>query len=146
MKTELESLKKVITKDLEGNINGTLIELLKEDEKTLAYLTTILPGKVKGYYLHKIRECNYICIKGKVDVIIYDLEEKNKQKFTLNSENPQKLKILTNLAAGFENHYEEEAFLINFPNPPYDPEHSKIGERIKYSKEELEKLITVNSF
>ena len=69
----LEPLKEVVTYNERKNKNGRLVELLKDGEKTLVYLTTILPREFKGYHLHRIREANYVCVKGIVKVTMYDL-------------------------------------------------------------------------
>ena len=123
------------------NENGCLIELSKEGDKTLAYLTTISPKGFKGYHLHKIREANYVCIKGKIKIQLYDIQNKIKQEVILDSEKQQKLHIPINIATGLENICDEEVWLINFPNPPYEPRHLEIHEQVEYTRERLEELI-----
>ena len=137
----LEEAKKIKTYDKHKRENGYLIELLKDGEKTLSYLISIYPGCFKGYHLHKIRNANYICIKGKIKVTLYDLNNKEKREMILDSANLERLHIPTNIATGLENICNEEVQLINFPDPPYEPSHLKNGEQIEYTKEKLEELI-----
>ncbi len=138
---KVEKCKKITTYNDKKIENGFLQELYKNGEKTLLYLTTIKPGSFKGYHLHKIREANYVCIKGKVKVILYDISSKRKKEIILDANNPQKLHIPTYIATGLENIGNEEVYLINYPNPPYEPKHLQIGEQVEYTKEDLEKLI-----
>ena len=140
-KFALEDVKKVITYDKNKEENGYLIELLKEGDKTLVYLTSIYPNCFKGYHLHKIRTSNYFCIKGKVKILLYDLNTKRKEETILDASNPKILYIPTNVATGLENICNEEVQLINFPNPPYEPFHKESREQVEYTKEELEELM-----
>ncbi|MEK6907210.1 MAG: WxcM-like domain-containing protein [Nanoarchaeota archaeon] len=137
----LQGIRKILTYDKAKRENGYLIELLKDGEKTLSYLTAIYPGFFKGYHLHKIRNANYVCIKGKIKIILYDLNNKIKGEVILDSNNLERLHIPINIATGLENICNEEVQLINFPDPPYEPSHLKIGEQIEYTKERLEGLM-----
>lgn len=131
----IEEAKKVKTFDLNGQENGSLTELYKDGEKTIAYLTTILPGKFKGYHLHRVRAARYICVRGKAKIILYKPGEKNKEEYILDASNPQRLFIPNNIATGLLNIGEEEIWLINYPDPPYDPNLK--DEQVEYTEEEL---------
>ncbi|MBI2032938.1 MAG: WxcM-like domain-containing protein [Candidatus Levybacteria bacterium] len=128
-----EIAKKVDTKDLEGNPNGFLIELFKDAEKTTLYLTAAKPGAFKGYHLHRVRGARYICIRGKMKIILY--VDGKKEEHILTSNPPTRLYIPPNIATGLENIGDEEAWLINFPDPPYDPNLK--DEQVDYTEEEL---------
>lgn len=129
----LEPAKKVQTFDHNKNENGFLVELFKDANKTLFYLTAAKVGAFKGYHLHRIRESRYICIKGKMKIILY--KDKKREEHILDAANPQRLHIPTNVATGLQNIGNEEAWLINFPSPPYDP-YLK-DEQVEYTEEEL---------
>ena len=140
-KLELQPAKKVTTKDASGNPNGWLMELYKDQEtglKTEAYLTAAFPGAFKGYHLHRIRAARYVAIKGKMKIICYEQKEGKWQptEFILEAGKSERLFIPKNVATGLENIGEEEAWLINYPDPAYDP--SLIDEQVEYTKEELE--------
>lgn len=137
----LEPVKKVETKDLSGQKNGWLMELFKDkatNQKTEAYLTAALPGAFKGYHLHRVRAARYVALKGKMKIICFERkgEQWEKQEFVLDSEIPQRLFIPKNVATGLLNVGEEEAWLINYPDPAYDP--SLKDEQVEYTLEELE--------
>jgi dTDP-4-dehydrorhamnose 3,5-epimerase-like enzyme len=135
-----ESAKKLITKGLEGEENGWLSEMFKgeDGEKTEVYLTVTLPGAFKGYHFHKVRMSRFFCLKGKVKITTYEREGDKwvKSENILDGENPERLIIPAGIATGIDNIGDNEAWLVNYPNPPYDP--NLLDEQIEYTKEELE--------
>lgn len=131
-----EPAKKVKTFDYKTKEeNGFLIELFKDGNKTAVYLTAAAPGAFKGYHLHKVRASRYVCIKGKMEITLF--VNGKFESHILDAENPKRLYIPNNTATGLENIGSEEAWLINYPDPPYDPNLK--DEQIDYTKEELER-------
>lgn len=138
---KVEDAKKVKTHDHSGAENGFLIELFKDKEtgqKTEVYLTAALPGAFKGYHLHRVRGARYVAFKGRMKITTY---EHDGQKWTatetiLDAGIPQRMFIPKGVATGLENIGTEEAWLINYPDPAYDP--SLVDEQVEYTKEELE--------
>ena len=142
-KVGLEPGKKVETKNHEGQVNGWLMEMFKSPDgsKTEVYLSAALPGAFKGYHLHRVRAARYVCLKGKMKIITY---EQLGGKWTrveniLNSEIPQRLFIPKNVATGLENIGSEEGWLVNYPDPAYDP--GLKDEQVEYTQQELEQGI-----
>lgn len=123
--------KRVETKDLNGNPNGYLMELNKNGRRTGSYLSVAYPGCFKGYHLHKVREANYVCVRGKLKIILF-LPTVGKREFSLGP--GDKLHIPMNVPTGLSNEGDEEAWIINFPNPAYDPELK--GEQVDFTEEE----------
>ncbi len=141
-----ESVKKVVTFDSSGNKNGFLIELFKDGDNTEVYLSAAVSGAFKGYHLHRVRAARYVCLKGKMKIILY-IPQKVKSKlrykreeYILDGDKPRRLFIPRNVATGLQNIGEEDAWLVNYPDPPYDP--SLKDEQVEYTQEELEKGIT----
>lgn len=135
-----EPAKRVQTKDHSGNPNGFLIELFKDPEtgqKTEVYLTAATPGAFKGYHLHRVRAARYIALKGKMKITTYshDGSKWEKTETILDSANPTRMYIPKDVATGLENIGMEEAWLVNYPDPPYDP--SLVDEQVEYTEEEL---------
>ena len=126
-----ETAKKVPTHDLNGKENGWLLELFKDGDKTIAYLSAALPGKFKGYHLHRVRAARYICLKGTMTIILFI--NNNFERHVLNF--GQKLTIPKNIPTGLLNAGSEEAWLINYPDPPYDP--SLKEEQLDFTEDEL---------
>jgi len=135
---KVEEVKRVSTFNVTSKgQNGFLIELLKDGEKTVAYLTAASPGAFKGYHEHTIRASRYVCIKGKMKIILYVGGANGKrEEHILSADVPQRLFIPPHIPTGLENVGDEEAWLINFPDPFYDP--SLKDEQIDYTREEME--------
>jgi dTDP-4-dehydrorhamnose 3,5-epimerase-like enzyme len=137
-----ELAKRVVTYDHAGNENGFLIEMFKDGEKTTVYLSAASPGAFKGYHLHRVRAARYICLRGRMRIILYVPRERDgktewvREEHLLDAEQPQRLFIPTNVATGLQNVGDEEGWLVNFPDPPYDPELK--DEQVEYTQEELE--------
>jgi dTDP-4-dehydrorhamnose 3,5-epimerase-like enzyme len=137
-----EPAKKVTTRDHSGAENGFLIELFKDGEKTVAYLTAASPGAFKGYHLHRVRAARYVCVRGKMRIILYTSSDEHgdatwrREEHILDAAEPTRLFIPKNVATGLENIGDEEAWLVNYPDPPYDP--SLTDEQVEYTLEELE--------
>ncbi|HEX5479730.1 MAG TPA: WxcM-like domain-containing protein, partial [Dehalococcoidia bacterium] len=111
-----------------------LIELYKDGAKTTAYLTAASPGAFKGYHLHRVRAARYVCVRGRMKIILY--VGGKRQEHVLDAAKPQRLFIPPNVATGLENIGDEEAWLVNYPDPPYDPDLK--DEQVEYTEAELE--------
>lgn len=127
--------KKVKTFDLDKKQNGFLIELFKEGRFTTVYLSATAPGGFKGYHLHKVREANYVCLKGKIKVILYTAA--GREEHILTADGGERLHIPANVPTGLSNEWEEEAWVINNPSPAYDPELK--GEQVDFTEEQCER-------
>jgi dTDP-4-dehydrorhamnose 3,5-epimerase-like enzyme len=127
--------KKVLTYDLNGQENGFLMEMFKDGEKTLLYLSAALPGAFKGYHLHRVRAARYVCLKGIMKIILY--VNGQREEHILNP--GDKLNIPNNIPTGLQNIGNEEAWLVNFPDPSYDPNLK--DEQVDYTEDELIKGI-----
>ncbi len=141
LKVETQEAKKVKTFDAQGRENGWLMELYKDQEtgqKTEAYLTAALPGAFKGYHLHRVRAARYVALKGKMKITTYEHKDGKwvKSETVLEAGVPTRMFIPKNVATGLENIGSEEAWLINYPDPAYDP--SLKDEQVEYTQEELE--------
>lgn len=130
-----EPCKKLTTFDVKSKKpNGHLIELYKDNDKTLVYLTAASPGAFKGYHLHTVRKSHYVPLRGKMKVTVVSGNEK--EECILDSAHPERLLIPTNVYIGLENVGQDEAWLINFPDPAYDPNLK--NEQLDKSREEIE--------
>lgn len=126
--------KQVITYSSGFLTNGELMELKKDGEHTVAYLTTVKPYCFKGFHLHKIRASNYVCVEGTAKVILFKPGVLEPKEYTLSTGNT--LHIPTGIAVGIYNMYSQTVKLINFPEPYYDP--GLIDEQVEYTRDELE--------
>lgn len=138
-----EPAKRVTTFDHSGAENGSLIELYKDGAKTTAYLTAASPGAFKGYHLHRVRAARYVCVRGRMRIILYsrNLNEVGetrwqREEHMLDASMPERLYIPKDVATGLENVGDEEGWLINYPEPAYDPDLK--DEQVEYTQAELE--------
>lgn len=129
-----EEAKKVTTYDLSKKENGFLIELFKDGKKTIAYLSCAKPGAFKGYHLHRVRAARYVCLKGKMKIILY--VNGKREEHILSANNLTRLYIPPRIPTGLLNIGNEDAWLINYPNPPYDPDLK--DEQVDFTQEELD--------
>lgn len=134
---KVEDAKKVPTYDLAGKENGFLMELFKDETgvKTEAYLSAALPGAFKGYHLHRVRAARYVCLKGTMKIILYVNGVREEHVLTPG----KRLFIPKDVPTGLQNIGEEEAWLINYPDPAYDPNLK--DEQVDYTQEELDQGI-----
>lgn len=132
---KIEDAKKVATYDGQGQANGFLVELFRDGDKTVAYLSATFPGSFKGYHLHRVRAARYVCLRGKMKIIMYN--HGKREEHILDASKPSRLFIPKNVATGLLNIGDEEAWLINYPDPPYDP--ALEDEQVEYTEEELQK-------
>ena len=114
-----EPCKKATTADSAGALNGFLIELYKDGPKTTVYLTAAFPKAFKGYHLHTVRESHIVCLKGRMKISI--VEGSQRVEHVLDGAAPERLLIPTGVWIGYENVGDEEAWMLNFPRPAYDP-------------------------
>ena len=62
---------------------GKIMHMIRNDSPIFdkfgeIYFSTINPGYIKAWHLHKEATLNYVCIKGKVNLVLYD--DRNKSK------------------------------------------------------------------
>lgn len=125
MKELIKACKKVITKDIEGKVNGWLLEVNScRDEFTehiegQVYLTVALPGCVKGFHIHQRKIDHFTCIKGKIKMIVF--EEGQYKEYIMGEGNFITLKIPPKVPHAIFNHGKEEAYILNYCYPAYDP-------------------------
>jgi len=72
----------VVTKRLKvvPDERGHLMECLRNDDDLFIkfgqkYMTTTLPGVVKGWHLHRLQWDNVVCVKGMIKLTLYDARE-----------------------------------------------------------------------
>lgn len=121
--------KKFTTKDEHGDANGFLVPLYNIHDKFFAegkepqqvYLTTILPNKIKGPHLHFIRTGFFTCIKGNVRVV---LKTYTGYEVFFSGEDHEytSIEVPTGVPAAVQCLGDEEAYLLNMPNPAWTPE------------------------
>jgi len=120
---------KFVTKGNDGEPNGFLVPIANINDGFFApgkfpeqvYLTSVKRGKVKGPHLHFIRAGFFTCIKGDVKIVL-KVEGQYEVFFSGENYNYLSVEIPTGVPAAIQCLGEEEALIINMPNPAWTPE------------------------
>lgn len=129
MKIRTTPHNKYVTKDENGETNGYLVPIYNigdgffasGNEPEQVYLTTVLPGKVKGPHLHFIRTGFFTCIKGNIRVVL-KIDGKYETYFSGEDHNYNSIEIPTGVPAAIQCLGNEEAYVLNMPNPAWTPD------------------------
>ncbi|MEO6613354.1 MAG: hypothetical protein ABIT05_16970 [Chitinophagaceae bacterium] len=121
--------RKFLTKDDDGGVNGFLVPLYNIHDKFFkegkepqqVYLTSILPGTVKGPHLHFVRTGFFTCIKGNVRVVL-KTEDGYQSFFSGQDHEFRSIEVPTGVPAAIQCLGDEEAYMLNMPNPAWTPE------------------------
>ncbi len=110
---------------------GSLLEILDlrdpfwNEPSVYAYRFTIMPGRIKGWAVHKRQTDRYVTILGRMRVVLYDgrpasptFEAINEIHFA--DEAPGLLRIPAGVWHADQNTGSTEAVVVNFPTRPYD--------------------------
>jgi dTDP-4-dehydrorhamnose 3,5-epimerase len=121
--------KKFTTKTEQGEVNGFLVPLYNVHEKFFSagkepqqvYLTSVLPGMIKGPHLHFIRTGYFTCIRGNVRVV---LKTGNEYQVFYSGEDHQytSIEVPTGVPAAVQCLGDQEAYMLNMPNPAWTPD------------------------
>ena len=124
----------VVTKQLKqiADERGWLMEIMRSDWEQFqkfgqVYITAAYPQVVKAWHMHKKQTDNVTCIKGMMQLVLYDDREKSKTRkeineFTLGERNQLIVKIPPEVWHGFKALGEEYALMLNVPTELYNYE------------------------
>lgn len=110
---------------------GTIYHMLKCTDPHFTqfgeiYFSTIYPGVVKGWHKHREMTLNYVCIFGRIKLVLYDEREGSSTKGTLmevflGPENYSLAMIPPEVWNGFKGMSEPFAIMANCCTHPHDP-------------------------
>ena len=129
MQIRTQTHKKFVTKGETGDANGFLVPIYNLNEGFFSsgkepqqvYMTTILPGTVKGPHLHFIRTGFFTCIKGNLRIVL-KTDEGYQQFFSGEDHEFLSVEVPTGVPAAVQCIGDEEAYMLNMPNPAWTPE------------------------
>ncbi len=111
---------------------GAIYPMLRSDDPDFIkfgeiYFSTVYPGVVKGWHLHKLMTLNYAVVSGMIKLVLYDPRENSKtkgevQEIFLGSENYSLVTIPTGVWNGFKGISSPMAIVANCATLPHDPE------------------------
>ena len=109
---------------------GKVMHMLRADSPMFEkfgeiYFSTIYHQSIKGWHLHKESSLNYVCIKGKVKLVLYDDRKESStkgllQELTLTPENYFLVTIPPYIWNGFKGLSKEESIIANCLTLPHN--------------------------
>jgi dTDP-4-dehydrorhamnose 3,5-epimerase len=118
---------------------GRLMECLRNDDELFVgfgqfYMTTTLPGVVKGWHLHETQWDNIVCVKGMIKLVLFDGRDGAGEEsgdcpasdtagqlneFFVGEHNPLLVRVPPGVWHGWKCVSTEEAFIVNAPTEVY---------------------------
>ncbi len=116
---------------IHADARGTLSPVLDtgtpfwDEPVVYAYGITILPGRIKGWGMHRLQSDRYYVARGSLRVVLFDGRENspsagNVAQINFTVRTPGLLKIPPGVWHADENWGEDEALIVNFPTRAYD--------------------------
>ena len=109
---------------------GRLMEILRNDDSCFTnfgqvYMTTTLPGVVKGFHYHKTQTDQICCVYGMIKLVLFDVRKDSETKDNLlelfiGRDNPTLVTVPNMVLHGWKCVSLEEALIINIPSCPYN--------------------------
>jgi len=110
---------------------GAIMHMLRSDDSEFEkfgeiYFSSIYPGVVKGWHIHKKMTLNYTVIKGMIKLVLYDDRANSKTKGELmeifmGDNNYVLVTIPNNVWHEFKGMGKEMAIVANCSTHPHDP-------------------------
>lgn len=110
---------------------GSVMHIMKSSDREFlafgeVYCSTVYPGVVKGWHLHKRMTLNYVVIRGAIKFVLYDGRVNSPtrgeiQEINMGDRNYVRVTVPPNVWNGFQGVGIEEAYVINVNDMPHDP-------------------------
>lgn len=125
---------------------GKIMHMMRKDSKVFksfgeVYFSTIYKDSIKAWHLHKENTLNYVCIKGKVKLVLFDDRKKSLtkgeyQEIILTPQNYFLVTIPPNIWNGFKGLDDEESIIANCLSSPHNENEmareDPLNEKFKY--------------
>jgi len=140
---KIKKCQQITTKDLNGNFNGILIDILNRNDEIMPerqdelfqqyYMSTVLQGTYKGFHIHPFKVDTLHCVFGKFCLVLYP-EIITKDEIDSKTIDTDKLIFIelgedSPLTVSFPSKYPhgffgitETAVIINYRMPAWEPE------------------------
>lgn len=110
---------------------GKVMHMLRSDAEAFAgfgeiYFSTVFPGAIKGWHIHKRMTLNYAVPQGRIKFVLYDDREDSGtrgelQEFFLGPDNYLLVTVPPLIWNGFKGIGTEVALVANCASIPHDP-------------------------
>jgi len=122
---------KITSRNIIPDDRGRIMHIMKcsdQQFKTFGevYCSTVYPGVIKGWHMHKKMTLNYLVLKGNIKFVLYDdrpesLTYKQIQEIYMGENQYVMVTVPPLVWNGFKGIGTEEAMVINFTDIPHDP-------------------------
>jgi dTDP-4-dehydrorhamnose 3,5-epimerase len=113
---------------------GTVMHMLKATDPEFLgfgeiYFSTVYPGVVKGWHKHAEMTLNYVCVRGRIKLVLYDDREASPtqgevmERF-LGPDDYSLVQVPPGVWNGFKGIGTEAAIVANCSTHPHDPTRS----------------------
>jgi dTDP-4-dehydrorhamnose 3,5-epimerase len=125
-----EALNNIKIKNLvvHSDDRGFLFELLRCDDKQFAkfgqcYVNYTEPGVIKGFHYHNISEDNFVCLSGRIKLVLLDDATEEARDMYLGPQNLMLVNIPVGLYHGWKALGMERSCVINISSEAYNPKN-----------------------
>ena len=126
---------------------GTVMHMLRRTDLHFIefgeiYFSTIYPGVVKGWHLHRVMTLNYACVHGRIKLVLFDDRpvsptRGNLMELFLGPDHYALVQVPPGVWNGFKGMGHELSIVANCATHPHDPSQSErmdpFGSAIPYS-------------
>ncbi|MEX0596521.1 MAG: dTDP-4-dehydrorhamnose 3,5-epimerase family protein [Candidatus Paceibacterota bacterium] len=121
---------KITTRRIIPDDRGKIMHIMKSSDAEFdafgeVYCSTVYPGVVKGWHMHKLMTLNYVVLKGNIKFVLYDGRAdsptyKELQELIIGENNYVMVTVPPFVWNGFKGIGLEEAIVINYTDIPHD--------------------------
>jgi len=126
---------------------GCIMHMLKKEDKEFngfgeIYFSSVYPGVIKGWHIHKKMELNYATISGNIKLVLYDNRKGSKTKGSLmeifmGEKNYILVKVPKMVWNGFKGTGLKESIVANCTTTSHDPDEisrlNPLSKKIPYN-------------
>jgi dTDP-4-dehydrorhamnose 3,5-epimerase len=119
-------------KDIIPDDRGKIMHIMKSSDEVFTsfgevYCSTVFPGIVKGWHMHKRMTLNYVVLKGNIKFVLYDGRPESStykvlQEFVIGENQYMMITVPPFVWNGFKGIGLDEAFVINFTDIAHEKE------------------------
>ena len=111
---------------------GKIMHMVRNDDKNFTkfgeiYFSYSNPNTVKAWHLHKRMTVNYVCVVGKIKLVLFDDRKNSKtrgeiQEIFMTTENYNLVSVPPGVWNGFKSIENKFSIIANCSDIPHDPE------------------------
>jgi len=110
---------------------GKIMHFMRSDDPGFSkfgevYFSQVMPGAIKAWHIHKVMDLNYVCVVGRIKMVLYDdragsLTKGELMEIFIGPENYQRVHVPHGVWNGFKGVSSEPALVANCATSAHDP-------------------------